>query len=170
MTKKPKETINIYEEINGQSLAALTEAINVAKYDDIRKIEINMCTPGGDLEIALAMYDMIKLTRTHIVTKAWGEVASAGLIVFGAGDSRLSAAHTTFTLHEITTSIEDASTKMLEETTKEMQRLRKIWINITCKTFKNASIEDIEKMLYQNQDTALTAKEAKTLGLVDKII
>lgn len=59
-----------------------------------------MFSGGGEVNSAMGMYDAIKCTKNQVLTVAIGEVASAAVLPFVAGDVRLMYRNSQIFLHE----------------------------------------------------------------------
>jgi ATP-dependent protease ClpP protease subunit len=80
---------------------------------------ITLCTKGGDVNAALAIYDAIKGQGVTVI--GTGTVASAGITILLGGDKRYATANTRLMTHEITMCCDDEdqlSKEDLEETIK----------------------------------------------------
>jgi ATP-dependent protease ClpP protease subunit len=65
------------------------------------RVELVMSTPGGEVQSALMLFERMRASQVELVTRATGEVASMGTVVFLAGDRRVASPEATFLLHPI---------------------------------------------------------------------
>ncbi len=67
------------------------------------EVNLWLTTNGGSIAIALAVCDVIRLSRTPIHVIASGRCYSAGVPILASGDIRSATKHTTFMMHQGTT-------------------------------------------------------------------
>jgi len=88
--------------------APVTEASVNELIDDLLKyarsgvpeVDLLMATPGGELTQAVTAFHILRAQPFKLVTWNVGEVASAGVVLFLAGEERYAAPHATFAFHE----------------------------------------------------------------------
>ena len=130
---------------------------------------LGICSRGGDLNACFALVDVMKGSKIPIKTVGLGMIASCGLLMFitGAKGRRVLTPNTSILSHQYSWgSIGKehelfARVKELELTTERMINHYK-----KCTGLKES---DIRKYLLPAHDVWLGAKEAKKLGLCDKI-
>jgi ATP-dependent Clp protease, protease subunit len=93
-------------DINGDVDDEMTKFIrrNLIKLVDVSPtlpIEIHLSTYGGELNEALAIYDMLQSCPNEIIMVANGKIMSAGLPIFLGAKRRLSYANTRFMMHSL---------------------------------------------------------------------
>lgn len=93
-------------DVNGDVGEEMTTFIrrNLIKLVDISPtlpIEIHFSTYGGELNEALAIYDMLQACPNEIIMVANGKIMSAGLPIFLGGKKRLSYINTRFMMHSL---------------------------------------------------------------------
>lgn len=131
-------------------------------------ISLYINSPGGSVSAALAVYDTIQYLRSDVSTICIGIAASAAAILLasGAKGKRFVLPNSEVLIHQVmggasgqAVDIAIASRHILQ--TKD--RINKILAKHT-----GQKIEKIEKDT--DRDYFMTAEEAKTYGIVDKII
>lgn len=140
----------IFGEIDEEVAGSVISAANSGDLS-----ELWICSSGGDLSSALAMYDV--LIRKDIKIVGSGAVQSAGLIVFLAGSERVATANTRFLSHEISLVLEDDA-EPTQEDMDEMALLHKV----ICGIFVDRC------GMTEKKATALT-KGSTTFGLQEAI-
>ena len=117
--------IFIFGEINNRSVGMFLMAF--AQADMVPGIiRVFICSAGGWVEGGLAMYDTIKSAQNDVITIASGVVYSAAVLPFSAGDLRVMQKNTKLFLHPFSLTVEDATIKTIDMTSKETKELFKI--------------------------------------------
>lgn len=71
-------------------------------YPEGLPISVHIMTDGGVLSCALAIYDALRTTHSQVYTVAHGDVLSAGVVIFLAGDERLVSRNGSMMFHRPT--------------------------------------------------------------------
>lgn len=126
-------------------------------------------SPGGSVYHAFAIYDTMQYVKPDIQTVGIGVQASAAafLLSSGAKGKRLLLPHSTVMIHQPSSAAERAKITDLEIDLKEGLRLKKLLNEILAKN-TGQKLAKIEKDV--DRDYWMTPTEAKTYGLVDKVI
>ena len=158
-------------EVSLETMSPLIDWILAENLKDKKQKELTLgiCSPGGDLNACFALIDVMKGSRIPIRTIGLGMIASCGLLMFitGTKGKRILTPNTSILSHQYTWGSYGkehelfATVRELELTTERMINHYK-----KCTGLKE---EDIRKYLLPPQDVWLGAKEAKKLGLCDKI-
>ena len=159
------------EEISLSSVKQATEWIFEANFTEERPEMLNMIitSPGGDLNAAFALIDVMRGSAVPVRTIGLGQIASAGLMIFIAGDKgmRILTPNTSILSHQYSWGAIGkehelfATVKEFDLTTKKMiQHYKK------CTGLTEAKIREI---LLPPQDVWLSPQEAKKLGLCDDV-
>ena len=158
-------------EVSLETMSPLIDWILAENLKDKKQKELTLgiCSPGGDLNACFAFIDVMKGSRIPIRTIGLGMIASCGLLMFitGTKGKRILTPNTSILSHQYTWGSYGkehelfATVRELELTTERMINHYK-----KCTGLKE---EDIRKYLLPPQDVWLGAKEAKKLGLCDKI-
>lgn len=135
-----------------------------------KELTLGICSPGGDLNACFALIDVMKGSKIPIKTVGLGMIASCGLLMFitGTKGKRILTPNTSILSHQYSwgqgTEKEHelfARVKEFELTTERMVKHYKKCTGLI--------EEDIRKYLLPPHDVWLSAKEAKKLGLCDKV-
>ena len=159
------------EEISLSSVKQATEWIFEANFTEERPEMLNMIitSPGGDLNAAFALIDVMRGSAIPVRTIGLGQIASAGLMIFIAGDKgmRILTPNTSILSHQYSWGAIGkehelfATVQEFDLTTKKMiQHYKK------CTGLTEAKIREI---LLPPQDVWLSPQEAKKLGLCDDV-
>ena len=138
-------------------------------YQNFDVLNLIICTPGGDLNAAFAVIDTMKGSHIPVRTIGLGQIASAGLLMFIAGEKgqRVLTPNTSILSHQYTWGAFGkehelfAQVKEFDLTTKRLITHYK-----KCTGLEETVIRD---KLLPPQDIWLSAPEAKKLGLCDTV-
>lgn len=134
-----------------------------------KELLLMICSPGGDLETAFALIDVIQNSQIPIKTLGLGQIGSSGLLIFMAGSKgrRVLTQNTSILSHQFSWSTEGkahelfATMRELELTqTRMMEHYRRC---------TNADDKTIREYLLPAQDKWLNAEEALKLNICDSI-
>lgn len=153
------------------SLEILEAILETDENKDNRVIKIYICTSGGDSDTGLAIYDLLRSKARSggllIETIAIGEVASAGIVIFLAGDRRLIHENALLLSHATDQSMECCSRQEKENTVNQMRLVDGIYRRIILQRTKLSS-----RLLakFERLEKYITAEEAVRYGLAHEII
>ena len=135
-----------------------------------KELTLGICSPGGDLNACLALIDVMKGSKIPIRTIGLGMIASCGLLMFitGTKGRRILTPNTSILSHQYSWGQGSEKEHELFARVKELELTTERMINhyIKCTGLKEA---DLRKYLLPPHDVWLGAKEAKKLGLCDKV-
>jgi ATP-dependent Clp protease, protease subunit len=142
---------------------------NLSPKGTVDSLTLIISSYGGDLAAAFALVDVMRGSKIPIHTVGLGMVASAGLLVFIAGEKghRSVTPNTSILSHQFSWGSYGkehellASQKQSDLTTKKMIAHYRKYTGLTEKVVRDK--------LLPAQDVWLSAQEAKELGLVDKV-
>ena len=159
-------------DVTVESMSPLIDWIlaeNYKKEKRQKELTLGICSRGGDLNACFALVDIMKGSKIPIKTVGLGMIASCGLLMFitGTKGRRILTPNTSILSHQYSWGSVGkehelfARVKELELTTERMINHYK-----KCTGLKET---DIRKYLLPPHDVWLGAKEAKKLGLCDKV-
>lgn len=131
----------------------------------IKHLRVNINSPGGDVDSALAMHDMIKELDAATETRVYGLSASAATIIAQAGDVRKQSDNALQMIHQASGGVWGNA----EAHEKAVQVLRKLDEKILDIYMKRSSIDREKMKEYMNQETYFNADEALEVGLIDEV-
>jgi ATP-dependent Clp protease protease subunit len=139
------------------------------EHTDKKDITLYINSPGGSVSAAMAIYDTIQYVRSDVSTVCVGMAASGAAIIMAAGNKgkRFALPNAKFMIHQpIVTGLEGQATDIeihANELLRTKKQLNEILAKHTGQKIGKVSI-DVER------DYFMTAKEARTYGLIDGII
>ena len=161
----------LMEEISLTSIKPAVEWIFECNFTEEPPEMLNLLitSPGGDLNAAFALIDVIRGSGIPVRTVGLGQIASAGLMVFIAGTkgSRILTPNTSILSHQYSWGAFGkehelfATVKEFDLTTRKMISHYK-----RCTGLNEKKIRDV---LLPPQDIWLSAHEAKELGICDNV-
>lgn len=136
--------------------------------DQKKNVELYINSPGGSVTSGLAIYDTIQYIKCPVTTICVGLAASMGatLLTAGAKGKRFALPNAEIMLHQVMGGTQGQAVDIkiqAEHILKIRDRINKILAFHT-----GQSIEKIEKDT--DRDFYMSAEEAKTYGLIDKVI
>jgi ATP-dependent Clp protease protease subunit len=133
------------------------------------KLSLIICSPGGDLNAAFALIDVMKGSAIPVTTIGLGQIASAGLLIFIAGEQgkRVLTPNTSILSHQYTWGSFGKEHELFAQV-KEFDLTTKRLIAHYKKCTK-LSEDEIRSTLLPPQDVWLSAVEAKKLGICDHV-
>lgn len=159
------------EEISLGTVKSAVEWILEANFAEERPEMLNLIitSPGGDLNAAFALIDVMRGSAIPVRTIGLGQIASAGLMIFIAGEKgqRILTPNTSILSHQYTWGAFGkehelfATVKEFDLTTKKMIEHYKRCTGLADKK--------IREVLLPPQDMWLSPLEAKKLGLCDDV-
>jgi ATP-dependent Clp protease protease subunit len=159
------------EEISLSTVKGAVEWIFEANFSEEPPELLNLIitSPGGDLNAAFALIDVMRGSSIPVRTIGLGQIASAGLMIFIAGDKgmRILTPNTSILSHQYSWGAFGkehelfATVKEFDLTTKKMTQHYK-----KCTGLSEKQIRDV---LLPPQDIWLSPSEAKKLGICDDV-
>ncbi len=157
------------EDVNPHTANLIVAQLLFLDNEDAKKdIFLYINSPGGSVYDALAIYDTMQYVKADIQTVGIGMQASAAafLLSSGAKGKRFLLPHATVMMHQPSSGTRGKVTDQ-EIDLRESLRVKKLLEEVMAKnTGQNPEKihEDLER------DKWMTAKEAKTYGVVDDVI
>ena len=137
-----------------------------AENDDPIKVFID--SPGGDVDSAYAIFDMIRFVKPKVTMIAMGLAASAGALILLAGskEERFGFPNSHYLIHQPLSGVRGVATE-IEIHAKEIEKTRQK-INALIAQETGKSLEQVEKDT--DRDYWMSAEQALKYGLISKII
>jgi ATP-dependent Clp protease protease subunit len=161
----------LMEEINLETCKQTIEWIFTSNFSEERPSVLNLivCSPGGDLNAAFALVDVMRGSSIPIRTIGLGQISSSGLLIFisGTKGQRILTPNTSILSHQYSSGSFGkehelfAVVKEFDLTTKRMVAHYKKCTGLTD--------SEIREVLLPAQDVWLSAQEAKKWGLCDEV-
>lgn len=156
--------VYIYDEIGfwGTRASDFVKEIKQIKNDII--LHIN--SPGGQVFDGLAIYNSLKAHTSKVTTKIEGIAASMASIIALAGETIEMAENSMFMIHNPLVNVTGDSEE-LRKNAELLDRIKEQIVNIYV-SHSNLSADEIGSLM--DQETWLTAKEAKEKGFINSIV
>jgi ATP-dependent protease ClpP protease subunit len=137
------------------------------KGDPIDEIIIQISSSGGSSDHGLLAYNFFKQTGLSITTIGMGNVDSAAVMLYCAGDNRISVPSCRFLLHEATATITGQfNHSKLKELTEVTERIN----NDYCNVIANVCGKNLSSVKKNIKDgLVMSSDKAKKFGLVKTI-
>jgi ATP-dependent protease ClpP protease subunit len=132
-------------------------------------LTIFLSSVGGDIDAAVRVYDFLKSVPNKVHTVGFGQIDSAAITIFLAGDKRTVLKKTRFRFHEPTYYMHqsDSVLSFFEERVRLFQQLDKRMKGISSEQ-TGKSLTQINKLYFDGK--ILDTAEAKSLGLVHEVV
>jgi ATP-dependent Clp protease protease subunit len=159
------------EEISLQTCKSAVEWILEANFTEERPEMLNLLitSPGGDLNAAFALIDVMRGSAIPVRTIGLGQIASAGLMIFIAGEKgqRILTPNTSILSHQYSWGAIGKEHELFAQI-KEFDLTTKKVID-HYKKCTGLADKKIREVLLPPQDVWLAPTEAKKLGLCDDV-
>jgi ATP-dependent Clp protease protease subunit len=158
-------------DVTVESMSPLIDWILAENFAEKRKKELTLgiCSRGGDLNACFALVDVMKGSRIPIKTIGLGMIASCGLLMFITGEKgrRVLTPNTSILSHQYSWGSVGKEHELFARV-RELELTTERMIN-HYKKCTGLNEPAIRKYLLPPHDVWLGAKEAKKLGLCDKV-
>ena len=161
--------IMLSEEVNDTTASLIVaQLLYLEAQDPDKDIQFYINSPGGSVTAGLAIYDTMQYIKPDVSTICVGMAASMGafLLSSGAKGKRIALPNAEIMIHQPSGGSRGQCTDIqiqAQQILKIKEKLNKILSENTGK-----SVEEIERDC--ERDYFMTAEEAQTYGLVDKVI
>jgi ATP-dependent Clp protease protease subunit len=157
------------EVTDGLANALVAQMLYLDSEDPGKPIYLYINSPGGSVTAGMAIYDTMQYIKAEVVTICVGLAASMGafLLASGSPGKRLALPHARIMIHQPMGGTGRRQATDIDIEAKEILRVRQ-QLNEILANRTNQSIERIEKDT--DRDYFLSAEEAVTYGLIDKVV
>lgn len=140
---------------------------NFTEQERPQALNLLICSPGGDLNAAFALIDVMRGSKIPVNTIGLGQIASAGLMIFISGEkgNRILTPNTSILSHQYSWGAFGKEHELFA-TVKEFDLTTKRLIS-HYKKCTGLKEEQIRELLLPAHDVWLTSQEAKSYGLCD---
>lgn len=172
MPAKPQsETfyVRFFAPVNQETITALMTVVDGKLSAGARRMGLLLSTPGGDVFHGLSAFNFLRGCPLEITTHNFGSVDSIGVVLFCAGELRLSVPHARFLLHGVQAQFPMAASleeKQLEERLKSLQIDMGNVARVIADTAGQERQRVFDDMLNR---TTLYPEEAVNYGLVHEV-
>ena len=136
--------------------------------DSERDVFLNINSPGGSVSAGLAIYDTMQYINNDVVTICMGQAASMGAVLLAAGaeGKRSALVNSRVMIHQPLGGVQGQAS-MIEIQAKEILYLKDKLYGILSKH----TGQELDKIAVDSdRDFFMSAEEAMTYGIVDKVI
>ena len=148
--------------------AVVAELLFLQAQDSKKEVSMYINSPGGSVTAGLAILDTMKMVKCPVATYCVGQAASMGAILLASGEKgrRFALPHARIMVHQPWGGAQGKASD-IEITAREILRLKEMLNGILAeaagKTLK-AVTNDTDR------DHFMSAEEAKSWGIVDKVL
>lgn len=161
-------TVLLFGEITDKIARAITGQLIALSAENSKPIRMIINSPGGHVESADTIFDVVRFVRAPVQVIGTGWVASAGALIFIAAkkENRFALPNTRFMLHQPSGGTMGRATDIAIEA-KEIIRMRQR-LN---ETFARETGQSLEKVTRDTERNYwMSAEEAVAYGLASKVI
>ena len=155
--------------INDAVASLVTAQLLYLESEDPKKeISLYINSPGGLVTAGLGIYDTMQYVKPEVTTLCIGQAASMGsfLLASGAKGKRFSLPNSRIMVHQPSAGFQGQATDIeihANEVMSLKKRLNEIYSQHTGK-----SVDEVKLAL--ERDNFMSAENAKTFGLIDKVV
>ena len=141
-------------------------------YDEDPQAEITLYinSSGGNPNLAIAFYDIVRIKKIVLTTMAVGECGSSALIILLAGSKRIATQNTLFLVHQLSRNFDKDESLSVSELGVMNQNLEKLADKLRRIVADKTGKPMGEIKAQEKKGTVLTAEEALEFGFIDRII
>ncbi len=164
-------TSYMFGPVNYESCKKIIQDIDAANKDEkYKEILLIICSGGGRLYPAFAVYEHIRLSLKPVICLAESECGSAAVPILQAGKERLCTKNTRFKLHSSTHSSENLPYEELERFTVNSHMSYNHFVDLTIKRSGATKAQFEKECIPVKYLTAEDALKFGKHGLIDRII
>ena len=156
-------------EINDAVASTVVAQLLFLEAEDPEKdIYLYINSPGGVITSGMSIYDTMNYIKPDVCTICIGQAASMGAFLLSSGTKgkRYSLPHSRIMIHQLLGGAQGQATD-IQIQAKEIQRMKEM-LNQMIADQTGQPLDVIEKDT--DRDNFMSAKEAQTYGLIDKVI
>ena len=156
--------------IEPMNIEAASRWLLYAKFNKIEKpLTLHINSEGGDLGDAIGLVDLMRGVGVTVRTLGYGNIMSAGFMIFAAGQKgyRAIGKNTTIMIHQFNDGLEGKYHDM-RAYAKECDRYNKKMEQIISEC-SNLTVKDVRTKLLKPTDVWLSAEELVEYGIADII-
>lgn len=147
----------------------ITSLLYLEKTDPDSPVTLIINSPGGEVRSGLAVYDVLSLMKSPVITVCMGQAASMGSIIFLAGDKKIMLPHSELMIHDPSYGSFNADHMKPHEIQERVDSLRKTGDELV-RIVVNRTGNDEETIRQKmKEDSFFNADEALAFGLATKI-
>ena len=148
--------------------AIVAQLLFLQAQDPEKEVSMYINSPGGSVTAGLAILDTMKMVKCPVATYCVGQAASMGAVLLAAGEKgrRYALPHARIMVHQPWGGAQGKASD-IEITAREILRLKEMLNGILAeaagRTFESVTNDT-------DRDHFMSAEEAKSWGIVDKVL
>ena len=148
--------------------AIVAQLLFLQAQDPKSEVSMYINSPGGSVTAGLAILDTMKMVKCPVATYCVGQASSMGAILLASGDQgrRYTLPHARIMVHQPWGGAQGKASD-IEITAREILRLKEMLNGILAEA-SGRTLESVENDT--DRDHFMSADEAKTWGIVDKVL
>src|SRR5881409_1530166 len=146
----------------------VAQLIHLESEDPDKDVSLYVNSPGGSVYAGLAIYDTMQFIKPDVQTICVGIAMSMGalLLAGGASGKRMALPNSKILIHQVSSGFQGQATDIEIHAREVIDLRRKLDEIIAGHTGKD--VEDVRKDT--ERDYFMTSEEAKTYGIIDRVI
>ena len=148
--------------------AIVAQLLFLQAQDPKREVSMYINSPGGSVTAGLAILDTMKMVKCPVATYCVGQAASMGAVLLASGDKgrRYALPHARIMVHQPWGGAQGKASD-IEITAREILRLKEMLNGILAEA-AGKTLESVTNDT--DRDHFMSAEEAKSWGIVDKVL
>ena len=172
METSPTEAhVSFSKRITSETSEGLLADVEWCGSHGFERVELAMSTRGGEVACAMNAFKGLRDSSLEVVTRATGEVASMGVVLFLAGERRLATPEATFLLHPVRLVLPGCS---VEVDAKALRRMRaRFQRSSSCPTGRLEELDHATARVEREDDAVqaiLEERTSLTRGPITKLV
>ncbi len=148
--------------------AVVAQLLFLQAQDPEKEVSMYINSPGGSVTAGLAILDTMKMVKCPVATYCVGQASSMGAILLASGEKgrRYALPHARIMVHQPWGGAQGKASD-IEITAREILRLKEMLNGILAEA-SGRTLESVENDT--DRDHFMSADEAKSWGIVDKVL
>ena len=148
--------------------AIVAQLLFLQAQDAEKEVSMYINSPGGSVTAGLAILDTMKMVKCPVATYCVGQASSMGAILLAAGEKgrRFALPHARIMVHQPWGGAQGKASD-IEITAREILRLKEM-LNVILAEASGRTLESVTNDT--DRDHFMSAEEAKSWGIVDKVM
>ena len=172
----PTRTLFFFSDIDENNVHTLIKNLHILDNSGTETVTIKLYSEGGDVTAGLSAINAIRAMKSYVRIVCYGEVSSMATVLLQAADERVMMPDSILMIHEGSQSISghpknnEAWLKYYKQMDNRCYEIYLEKINDKRRQIKKKKMtkEELKKLL--EFDSILTAQQAVSLGLADRIM
>lgn len=165
MLLKDTIVLSVSGKINKEQYEKVLFELLSQRNKEIRKIILVICSEGGSISYAFAIYDLLKNIKVEIVTVALGDCIGAATLLFSLGNKRLVSDNVIYVLHfDLEVNCKENESLAAKFLKRKNEILENKVIEAIVAT-SNCSAEKISQSFYNENENFIESDELLELGI-----